>query len=360
MRVTLVISSLQAGGAERVMSVLANELAERHVVSLVKLSAYEDHYSLDPRIEVMTVVPQGRSRLVRASIDKLRILGALRREIVELRPDVVVSFIDFTNVQTLLATRRLGVAVVVSERVDPRAHRIKASHRILRRIAYRWADSLVVQTHSVAEWAKSLLPADRVAVLPNPLAFEPIEATAGDHLDEVVLGVGRLVEQKGFDVLISAFGALADRHPSWRLRIVGEGPMRASLEQQIDGLGLADRVELPGVKPDVKDEYRTAGVFVLSSRYEGFPNVLLEAMAAGTACIATDCPSGPAEIAGPDESVMLVPVASATALAEAMESLIVDRFARARQGELATDRSRDFSTENVVRRWEELLETVTR
>lgn len=336
------------------MSVLANELSERHAVTLVKLSDGPDHYRLASDVAVVEVVAGGRWKLVRATVDKFRVLLKLRRAIQSSTPDVVVSFIDFTNIQTILATRFCSMAVVISERVNPNVHRIKRSHDVLRRITYRWADQVVVQTEAVVAWAERLVDSERVVVLPNPLSFEPFP-DPGDARTDVVLAVGRLTRQKGFDVLIDAFTHAAHRHPDWSLRIIGQGPLEGDLRRRAEHSPVASRIEFAGLQQDVVREYRAAGVFVLSSRFEGFPNALLEALAAGTPAVTTNCPSGPAELVGDSEGAMLVPVDDVAALAAALDELMRDARKRRALGERGLARSREFTSARIVARWEALL-----
>lgn len=356
MRVTLVIASLEAGGAERVISVLASELSKRHAITLVKLSKRPDHYRVAADVDIVEVSPAGRWRLIRATIDKFRILLRLRRAIRSSSPDVVVSFIDFTNVRTILATRLSPTPVVASERTDPSVHRIKRSHAILRRLTYRWASLLVVQTNPVKTWAEKLVKRERVAVVPNPLSFEPFP-DVGDNRRAVVLAVGRLAEEKRFEVLIDAFVRVAPRHPAWSLRIVGQGPLEAELRRRAEGSGFGARIEFPGLQYDIVSEYRVAGIFVLSSRYEGFPNALLEALATGTPSITTDCPSGPRELVGDSGCALFVPVDDIAAMAETLDHLMRDPSKRRALGERGLVRSRDFTAARIVAHWEELLQS---
>jgi len=220
---------------------------------------------------------------------------------------VIVSFTDRTNVLTLLAARGLDVPVVVSERIDPRRHSIGSAWNMLRRLTYPSASALVVQTHAVREWATDLVAAPRVAVIPNPLrpASGPIASASGRAY--VITAIGRLVPQKGFDVLIRAFAMLAEDYPAWSLTIHGEGPERTALESLAATLAVSDRVSLPGRTNDSARVLNASSIFALPSRYEGFPMVLLEALSCGCACIASGCDSGPAEVVTNRPSGLLVP-----------------------------------------------------
>ena len=160
--------------------------------------------------------------------------------------------------------------------------------------------------------------------------------------------MGRLSREKGFDILLDAFAEVAEMQPEWKLALFGEGPMRAAV-------GLTDRVTMPGLVKHAHDALAQADIFVLPSRFEGFPNALCEAMACSVAAIATDCPSGPREIIRHDVDGLLVPPDDSGALAREVARLMADPDARRRLGERATEVVERFSPEHVVRQWEEIL-----
>jgi len=174
------------------------------------------------------------------------------------------------------------------------------------------------------------------------------------------VGMGRLSAEKGFDLLIRAFAVLRGRFPGWSLTIFGEGPARSDLDRLVKQLELQDVVTLPGITSTPELELRRAALFVLSSRYEGFPNVLLEAMAAGLPVIAADCPSGPAEMIKHGRSGMLVAREDEDALARAMESLMSDPAMRRRLGSEAIREVQRFRVDRVMELWADLLDDVTR
>ncbi len=292
----------------------------------------------------------------RANFKRIRLLRkALRR----LPLDVIVSFTDRTNVSTLLATCGLGIPIVISERIDPRQHDIGAVWSTLRRLVYRRAAALVVQTDRVRAWAETHVPPARVHVIGNPLRAITTPLVAADARPNTIAAVGRLVSQKGFDVLLHAFSLVKQNHPAWRLVISGEGPLRALLESQIAELDLAASVSLTGRTSSVTDVLADAAVFVLSSRYEGFPNVLLEAMASGCACVATDCDSGPADLLQDGHVGLLVPVNDPCALAEAIMRLVTDPNYRTHLGDAARASTQRFSLNRIVLAWDAVFDTVT-
>jgi len=363
-RLCLVISTLGAGGAERVLSTLANRwAAEGHSVTLVTLSgAGDDFYRLDDSIERVGLDVIGVSRRPRdAVIQNLRRIRKLREAIVASRPDVVVSFMNTVNVLTLLAATRLGVPTIVSERIDPRAHPVGRAWSLLRAHAYSRAFAVVAQTRPVAEWMSRTMRLRRCVVIPNPIS--PALFTRIDDLGKrakgtprVAMAMGRLVEQKGFDLLIEAFASAGPRDYGWRLVIIGDGPGRKALENLAVTAGVRDIVEFTGRVDRPEALLGTADMFVLSSRYEGFPNALVEAMALGIACVAFDCRSGPADIIRDGVDGVLVPPENVAALSAAMRALMGDDVARARLGSGALEIRQRFSVDRVGAQWDALID----
>lgn len=277
-------------------------------------------------------------------------IAALRRSIRASRPDVVLSFMDRTNVLVLLALRGTGLPVVVAERNNPWMLPIGRSWSRLRQITYRWAAAITVQADELREFFGPAL-ASRVVVIPNAVAPATV-ARESMTRESVVLAAGRLEPQKGFDVLIEAFARVRHAVPGWRLRVVGEGAERQRLEALCARLGLhADAVELPGRTSAMADEYGRAGIFVLSSRFEGFPNVLCEAMAHGCPVIATRCRSGPATIIREGIDGVLVPVEDVEALSQALAALMTDDDARRSLGASAAALPSRFPEARILDQW---------
>jgi len=358
MRLALVINSLSAGGAERVMSVLANAWVSRgHDVTLI---TYDDgrgaFYELDDRVRHRPLDLAGASTGLLSGVGKnLRRVRRLRAELRQTAPDCVVSFVDQVNVLTAVAAIRTGSRVVVAERVDPAMAPISPMWRALRNRTYGLADVVVVQTRAAIASLPTAARA-RAVVIPNPvLTSVGVVPPRRSSSRRTVLGIGRLVSQKGFDLLLSAFGGLQHEFSEWDLVILGEGPLRAELESQIASAGLAGRVRLPGLTANTSTFLQDADLFVLSSRFEGFPNALCEAMSWGVASIATNCRSGPAEIVQSGTDGLLVPADSVAALQEAMRRLMRDEDERRRLGERARDVSRRYNVDSVLAAWDAVI-----
>lgn len=370
-RITLVISSLRAGGAERVLSRMANYWAERGwpVTMLTLEPATNDFYSVHPSVQRVGLDVSGVSTsLWRALRSNQRRVKMLREAIRASRPDVVIAFMVPTTVLTLLAARADHVPVIVSERTDPVRSPLSPIWSRLRRLTYPSAKGVVVQTPEAQRWADGFLRKDVVHIIPNPVSTSlnaRSDATADADLASTyndggrhVIAMGRLDEQKGFDLLLRAFAECRARRPDWKLTILGDGDERQRLEALAQQLGITPYFRLPGTVADPTPALRAADLFVLSSRFEGFPNALLEAMALGLPVIATDCASGPGRIVRNDVDGLLVPSDDAPGLAAAMAALMDDEPRRLRLGKVATDVTRRFDVDRIMGIWEAVIDSL--
>ncbi len=354
--ITLLIADLGPGGAQRVLTWLANRWsASGRVVELWTLDdgRAPPHHPLDDRVRLRSLgLARASSGTLDAALAIARRIGALRTALATGRPDPVVSFVDTTNVVAAIAAAAAGRPIVVSERIDPHEHRIGRAWTAVRPWAYRLADRIVVQTDRARAYFGPALAA-RTVRIPNPV---PARATTIAPGGDGVVAMGRLDRQKGFDLLLEAFARAAASRPGIRLTIWGEGPERPALEALRDRLGLRDAVRLPGVTRDPEGAIREADAFVLSSRYEGFPNVLCEALAAGVPAIAFDCPAGPSEILDGGRAGVLVPAGDVDALAAAVGRVLDDPELRAAVTRRGLDAVRRYDPEAVGRAWDAVVD----
>jgi GalNAc-alpha-(1->4)-GalNAc-alpha-(1->3)-diNAcBac-PP-undecaprenol alpha-1,4-N-acetyl-D-galactosaminyltransferase len=362
MRITLVITSLERGGAERVISRLASWWAEEgRDVTLLPLNSHaEPAYDLHEKVQRVSLgLPPGRDSL--ASIfRKIKKVFVLRRYLRENPSDVIVSFIDRSNILTLLASRGLGIPVVVSERTVPASYDIGIILSSLRRLVYPQASAIVCQTHSVVRWLRKRFQVP-VYAIPNPVPSVPFSSQAERKKttsQRTMIAVGRLTHEKGFDLLLEAFSRVAGAFPEWRLSILGSGPLKEELEARSDALNLADRISFVGACADPFPALRAADLFVLSSRFEGFPNALTEAMACGLPVISFDCPWGPGEIIRHEVDGLLVPPEDVAALAAALARLMASPQERERLAARAPDVVERFSKEKVLDMWNQVFDAL--
>jgi GalNAc-alpha-(1->4)-GalNAc-alpha-(1->3)-diNAcBac-PP-undecaprenol alpha-1,4-N-acetyl-D-galactosaminyltransferase len=357
---TLIIPSLGCGGAERVMTIMANYWARRRwEITLLTLCdrSTRPFYELDAgvRYEALGLMNDSGG-ILEAARNNIKRIYTLRRAVRRSNPDAVISFLDTTNVLTLLATRGLGIPVIVSERIDPASNAIGKAWKHLRNRAYPMADLLVVQSGAALDYFSQAVRS-RARIIPNPV-LPPRQD--GVHCDlkangPLVVAMGRLEEQKGFDLLLKAFAKLRDGHPKWRLMILGEGPLRHELEGLSRELGLAGRVDMPGRVKDPHRILKQADLFVLPSRFEGFPNALCEAMACGLPAISSDCPTGPRDIIRDKLDGLLVPNENVNALALAMDRLMGNEMIRKQYAFHAPQVINRFGLESVMQMWEEAV-----
>jgi glycosyltransferase involved in cell wall biosynthesis len=297
-RVLFLINSLVGGGAERVMSTLLTASAaesREFDISFATLDIVEERYNL----------PDWLKRYSFDCGESLpRSLLAVRRLMADVRPDVVLSFLSRANVANVALSPFFGARSIISERVNTSAHFTDTGQRLiggaLVRLAYPHAARIIAVSAGVADDLADnfATPREKIVVIDNPVDIDAIRAKAAEApqiaVDQpYVLAAGRLTKNKNFEMLVAAFAASG---VPGKLVILGVGPMLEALRAQAEALGLADRVLTPGFVANPYALMRRAQVFVLPSNAEGFPNGLVEAMAAGAPVISTNCASGPSEI----------------------------------------------------------------
>ncbi len=361
-QIVLVIHALHGGGAERVAATMANDwVAQGDRVTVVTLDTVDsDVYCVDRRVRRIGLGLMRTSRnMLTAVWNNRRRINALRHAIGEAKPDCVVSLTDRMNIVTLLACQSLPVPVVISEHSDPRHQQLGMIWERLRRKTYRQAAAVVVLTHAVAEVLRPLVAERPIHVIPNGIARPPGEfRSAAAGKDRLIVAMGRLSVEKGFDRLIDAFAPVATQHPDWRLEIAGEGPERARLQQRIEQRKVGSSVRLIGWVDDPVALLTRAQIFVLPSRYEGFPVSLLEAMAQGLAVVSFDCDSGPREMIRHQQDGLLVEQDDRQQLTQAISRLIDDPSLRHRLGDAAREVVDRFSSERFAECWNRVLHEV--
>jgi len=355
MNITLVISSLSAGGAERVLSNLANYWdGKGNKVTIITLAVDKPFYPLSETINIKQINQiSANDEFFFTRICKIpKRLYFLRKDIQKSEPDVVVSFVDIMNITTLMACIWLKMPVVVSERIDPHFHKIPRFYKFLRKCFYPCAKKVVVQTKSAAAYFKDL---KNVVIIPNAVhKIKPIKRDFSSPITHVI-SVGRLCKQKGFTTLIKAFSEIHKSYPNMILTIYGEGDERANLEALIQSLSMTDCVFLPGTVTDIERVLVAADLFVFPSLYEGFPNAICEAMASGLPVIASNC-SGNVDVVQDGINGCLFPVGNVDALVLLIKELAVNSEKCKKLSKQAQVLSEQYNLNKVYILWDQLFE----
>lgn len=375
LRIGLLIASLHGGGAERVCSLLTSHWARsgHHVTLMTFDGPHNDAFTLASEVERVVIggaqLTKGRWATLKKNVGRV---WRVRQQLHALRLDVAVSFMSVSN--SCLAVAGLGTATacIGSERTYPPSMALGRLSEFARWWLYGWLDGVVALTEGGAEWLRAHTLARSVYTIANPVQLPPpnrlpwadptVWCRPGAHL---LLAAGRLNPEKQFDQLIRAFAQASDQAsashpdlPQWQLCVLGEGPLRAELQNLVNELGLQGRVLLPGHVGNMSDWLAVADVFALTSAFEGYPNVLLEALACGVPSVAYDCSTGPRELITEGVNGLLVPPGQMQALTQALGRLMSDADLRARMGRHADLTLDAHAIERISGRWEAVFADV--
>jgi glycosyltransferase involved in cell wall biosynthesis len=361
MRIAFYINSLSQGGAERVVSILASYWAAKgHGVAVITAARSRDFYVMHPAVQRLYLGAEGAPAFGSGLRANLRRVMELRGKLRAFRPDTAIAMMDTANVVLACAGLRLsGISRLGSERVYAPSAPMSQIWSLLRRWSYGFLDGIVVQSKDSASWVLNNTWARRAFIVPNPLSLpllrqEPVVApsSVAAEFQYRLIAVGRLERQKGFDLLLEAFARIMSSTPEWALVIVGEGSQRKALELQVRSLGLAHRAFVVGNVGNIGDWYTYSDLFVLPSRFEGFPNALLEALGHGLPVVSFDCQTGPSEIVRHGVDGLLVEKENVDGLAAALVRMMEDRALRGACARRAGEAAERFSVGRVAGLWE--------
>lgn len=355
-KILFYISNLTCGGAERVVSNLANYLVTEN---------YEVYVLTERKDKEEFTLNHGVNRLILEEHLAGNRIGNLRNRFSELRnsfkrinPDIIVSFAGKCNMRALLASIGLRIPVVPSVRSDPKREYAGGAYGMFAKILFRRASGVVFQTKAAAEFFGKSVQKKSI-ILMNPLNLSYVKEPYPGKKENKIIAAGSLRSVKNHKMLIEAFGIIANKYPEMSVTIYGEGELREELLDRAKALGISDKISLPGIHTQLYNEIDKARIFVLTSDVEGMPNVLIEAMALGMPVIATDCPcGGPRTLIQDGENGLLVPVKEERKLAEALSKILSNETLESKLGNNAAKIIEMVHPDKVNREWKSYLERI--
>lgn len=347
MKISFFIGSMGRGGAERVISILANDYCARGWdVDIVLMLKNAVEYQLDERIGIVDITGPSGSYIKNAPYWVKSIRNYLKNR----KADRVVSFAGRINALVLTAALGMKQTIIVSERNDPMHDgRGRGILWYCNRI-YRRADKIVYQNAYERSCFDKFLE-NRGYIIPNPIV---VNAQKEDTAEMIVATAGRLGPQKNQAMLVRAMAQVHEKYPEVKCRIYGEGSLREALQQQIRELNLQNVVTLEGNVSDIHERLAKCSIFVMTSNFEGLSNALIEAMMMGLPCITTNFP-GVDELIFHGENGLMVPMDDHVALAQQMERLIGDRAFAMKLANNAKAHAQQFRAEVVLQQWREVI-----
>lgn len=361
MKIGFLIKDLSSGGAERATVSLANYFAlHSQDVEIITFNGSDSFYPLEELVSVHTadLGEMEQSASLKRLIGSVKRIFAIRKIVKQRNLDVLIGMSFAMTWYAVLATVFTGTKSVGTERSNPYRYKATKLNTFLRKLFYYFTDGYVFQTKRAAEFFGGKR-SSRDIIIPNAIFNETVYTLSPPaERKKIICAVGRLIKLKRFDLLIDAFSQIADRIPGYMLFIFGEGEEKDDLENQIEYLGLKDRVILAGADPQAVKFVNYASVFVLSSDFEGMPNALLEALAMGVPCVSTRCEMGPDELIEDGISGILTDVGSSEQLAEAMLEIIENPDLSRQLSENGRKLLKTHSIENISRIWLDYLSRI--
>lgn len=357
MKIDFYISSLSSGGAEHVLTNLAGDFSEKgHDVSIVSYEKRPQFYEVPASVRIVKYDYKDKGKIKSLVLDFI----ATRKQLKSSKADVAISFLSRCNLMLILASLFTKTKTIVCDRNNLLMKYPKYVF-VVSCWLYSLADAVCVQTNEIKKTYPKYLQ-KKMYVLENPLDFEELQAQLeGEFIEKenTVISIGRLEKQKDFISLIKAFEIVAKSFPDWKLKIFGQGNRCEELQRLIDDLQLTQQVELCGVTCSPFLEMKKSKIFVLSSFYEGFPNVLCEAMHAALPCISTRCACGPSDLINNEENGYLVEIGDVSAMAEKMIGLIIDENLRNKVGSAAETGVERLERSIICEKWIQMAHQVT-
>ena len=354
-KIVFILPSLTAGGAERVVTILANELIQYYDVKIIQLYNCAPFYKLNKNIELNYCKPvyNPEAKLLKSLPNHVFMVRKIYN-ILKNDADIAIGFTTTSNIYTVVASKLAKIPCIISERINPNYNVSNSFWQQLRKLVYPKASKLVLQTKSIKKYFEAFVSQDKLEIINNPIDSELTKYRDLNYKKEqIILHVGRLSDQKNQELLIKVFSNIP--HKDWTLILVGDGSLKQKYQSLINKLNEQENIILFGKTHAIHEVYNRAKIFAFTSNYEGFPNALIEAMHFGLPCISTDCPTGPSELINNNENGFLIPMNDQTALETNLLNLMQDENLRKIIGENAMKSTEIFKADEIAETWRVLI-----
>jgi len=356
--IAFIISSLNPGGAERVLSILANQFTENYNVLIIFLNKDKLFYKLNKQVKIVycnqkEIISKSYFEAVKNNFKLVKKINYfLKTEKINL----IIGFTTASNVLSVIAGTFLKIPIIISERNNPYNIKVNLFWKTLRKLVYFKTSCLVLQTNYVKKYYKYFVPKKKIHVLPNPISSLLVrERLLNQKRKNIILNVGSFIDRKNQEMLIKSFAHI--NNYNWELHLAGDGKNRERYEKLISKIRIKDKIKLLGNCKEIYKQYNSSKIFAFTSKSEGFPNVLIEAMYFGLACVSVDCPAGPSELIRDEENGFLVPCDNQKIFEMRLKKLMETESLINKFSQQAVRSTINFETKQVCNLWENLIKS---
>lgn len=356
MKILFYIGNLKKGGAERVVATLSNNLINSNDITIITTTDEPVEYELNNKINL---IPLKDFLDNKNQISKnIYYLKKLNKYIKSIKPDIILGFLPEPSYRLLMLKPLIKAPIIISDRNDPKVEYKSLKNRVLMKLLYRKASGFVFQTKEAKNYFSNKIK-NKSVVIPNPVDDKFLNTNYTGSKSKEFVNVGRLNAQKNQMFLIESFKEIIKKYPDYKLLIYGDGELHSKLNDYINNNKLERNIKLCGKVDNIEDILKNKKAFILSSKYEGMPNALMEAMAVGLPCISTNCPcGGPKELIDGNKNGLLVENNNKEELTSSICRLIEDNNICRQLSKNARDKMQEYNCDKIVNKWFDFMKEV--
>ncbi|SHJ38570.1 glycosyltransferase family 4 protein [Pseudozobellia thermophila] len=358
-KIAFVIYNLESGGAERVITELANNFVNNFEVFIITLVKTDPFYELNPNVNLLYCSEKVKKHTnpIKSIIDGMSRVSTLSKIIKRNKIQLVIGFMTTSNIYAIWASKLCHIPCIISERANHSIYKLPKLQTFVRDISYKLCNYLVVQTDANRQFYSSKLSPSKIIVIPNPIATaltNKRNLQLNKPKDNIILNVGSFKKGKAQELLISAFSNI--KKEGWKIVFVGDGPTKQKNLDLTKELNLENRISFVGKQQNVHEFYNRASLFVFTSEHEGFPNALLEALYFGIPTISTNCEHGPSELIVNQKNGFLIPVGDQDMLEQKMVELMENETLQYKFKENAMKSTESYQLDFIANIWRNYIE----